>query len=393
MKSWRRQLWLFVVAGLLSPAFAAPAQASTDDCAVEGKKTPVLFVHGFKSDEGMWGDVKLKSSFVGKVDSTKGLAAKTFDYGQSSLRWVTDPNIGKALAERILCLAKSSREQGGPGKVIVVAHSMGGLATRQAVAEDPAVAGALGFVITIATPNKGSFIDRQALTLAENACRTDASMNCYGILGLAEQLFSSLPGLQEGSKELSALPKWPQNLPVFAFGGNIALHYNLFGYQFDGTHSGNDSLVRLDSALFGRSINGVGGTLEIRCSGGPPPLVVGWTHAPCEHSALAYSPLVQKVTVTQIEKYIAARKLPEACQGEAIYQGQGYTIHANTTVESGTVSCQAAVDVAKSYLEKEDTGSVTKVGRWECRTTSTSPGGGFVSECTGPEGKIRLDGE
>ena len=101
---------------------------------------------------------------------TKGVPGVTvvtpFDYystAHQATGWVTDPAIGAALATDITCLASASAAQGGPGEVIIVAHSMGGLAVRCAVDQacvgqghKAANADQIGLVVTLGTPNLGS---------------------------------------------------------------------------------------------------------------------------------------------------------------------------------------------------------------------------------------------
>src|SRR4029077_5869731 len=95
----------------------------------------------------------------GVVSEVAGIKTSTFNYQRHSLQWVTDPHIGQNLASTILCLSQSSLAKGGSGKVIVVAHSMGGLALKEAFREQPQIASILGLVVTIRTPNDGSTMD------------------------------------------------------------------------------------------------------------------------------------------------------------------------------------------------------------------------------------------
>jgi len=142
-------------AGLSTHAVGA-ARAASCGTATQ-TKTPVLMVHGFTSDSSMW--TAGSPSMVQAIAAATGVQAQTFDYGGKSTQWVKDSGSGAALAGQIDCLAKGSADLGGPGKVVLVAHSMGGLAIR--CATDTACSGAdvssrIGLVITLDTPNLGT---------------------------------------------------------------------------------------------------------------------------------------------------------------------------------------------------------------------------------------------
>ncbi|MBL7495921.1 alpha/beta hydrolase [Frankia sp. CNm7] len=136
---------------------AAPAQASSSACSsrstspstrpADGTR-PVVFVHGWMADGGA-----LK-------ETGKALTARTgnritpyyFDYGAHRTTWASADAVAGCLAKY---LAAVSATYGGDGKVLVVAHSMGGLATLYA-ARRAGAAELLGGVVTFATPYLGS---------------------------------------------------------------------------------------------------------------------------------------------------------------------------------------------------------------------------------------------
>jgi len=381
---------------------ATPAQAQASGCLPDvGKEVPVLFVHGFNSNSRIWGDDQ--HNFRKTVNDLGEISTHAFSYEQNSWRWITDEHIGHALADQITCMATSSRQQGGRGQVIVVAHSMGGLAVRQAMSENSEVIKDLGLVITIATPNEGSFVGQQTLASLRVLCALDVTGSCNSSLDTLSKVLTSLPGLAAGSNELRQLPDWPSIVPVYAIAGNIALHYNLFGAEFDATYSGNDTLVTVKSALHGVVIGRLGGTKAVKCSGGPPPLVSGWTHASCGHNALVGNELVQKAAQDQIRTYLASiplpgtvtqspKKTPVTCNGRAFYQGEGYTLQASAIVMNGNVTCTEAVQVAQAYLEQSGPRDQTVIGPWTCHVdTSATPG--FIATCNSADGEIRLNGE
>jgi hypothetical protein len=186
---------------------------------------------------------------------------------------------------------------------------MGGLATREAIKEQPQILQDIGMVFTIATPNTGSSFDRdafgQAWTLCHAAITSVVTPVCEASLLALQKVLTALPALQAGSQELKELPMWPRSLPVYAIAGNIAPHYNLFGWEFDGPPSNTDTLVTTQSALHGVIVKGLGGAKVFSCVGGPPPIVMGWTKADCEHGALINNSAVQAEVVKQIKAYLA----------------------------------------------------------------------------------------
>lgn len=114
------------------------------------------------------GSVMARTSLIGQLQDMAGSAVYTFDYHQWSDRWVTDSHIGPELATAIDCLYKASGQ-----KVILIAHSMGGLAIEQTLS--PSMPGAttraseISTVVTMGTPFKGSVMDTLVHGLAVSA--------------------------------------------------------------------------------------------------------------------------------------------------------------------------------------------------------------------------------
>jgi pimeloyl-ACP methyl ester carboxylesterase len=163
---------------------AAPARSAVDaaslGCAnvtqpvIVTGTTPVLFVHGIDSGPATWsrGSVGLTlKPPLGYIDSALGtpqqVTGYTFDWSKysglkhgSKLAWVNGPPApgpGPLLAQAIQCVAGKSGH-----KVIIIAHSMGGLVT-----EDASTIGSaskdIAAVFTLGTPYDGSWLDSLAV--------------------------------------------------------------------------------------------------------------------------------------------------------------------------------------------------------------------------------------
>lgn len=252
-----------------SPGIRAQAQTAGCDAAqiapsalqpITGS-TAVLFVHGFVSSPGIWAQGPGPTLPV-QTAALPGLTAWTFDYSAVAANWVTDPQIGPALASTISCLAAAT---GGP--VVIVAHSMGGLATQLAVSEtgpDGAPVGShVAEVITVGTPFQGSVFEAlsaMSVSSLEGSVTSDGSQGksaqlvalleamrsvCAGSIvhdpqvdpchDLALNLTPAGQALQAGSPQLAALPPWPSSLPVYNTAGNIneTLHFGIAFFSVD----------------------------------------------------------------------------------------------------------------------------------------------------------------
>lgn len=270
-----------------------------------GKYVPVVYVHGWTSssthDESGKGAFSAKPdlltsrigsasparSLIGNIQELGGTAAFTFDYSRYASRWVTDENIGPSLAKSLGCLADKSGE-----KVIVVAHSMGGLATRQALAQGgDDLAAKVSQVITFGTPNTGSLVAavlaagidsaaaagllsgnplgptlRLILSYCGKAMGEDqfrAGLICSAFPPLGS--FDSPGGaaLRMGSAELKALPPWPEGVTVNALAGGteFVTTSGFFLQRKKTTAAAGDVIVGLDSAQSGAST-----TKAVKCS-------------------------------------------------------------------------------------------------------------------------------
>ncbi len=144
-------------------------------------KTPILFVHGINSSSRTWaatqppdggtvtGTRESPLAYVVNSLGTGEVAGYTFDWSSASgkaghVRWVTDPpspSLGERLAQAISCVARNADH-----RVIIVAHSMGGLITQYASSRDPKDQNGnptdIAAVFTLGTPYQGSWLASSA---------------------------------------------------------------------------------------------------------------------------------------------------------------------------------------------------------------------------------------
>ncbi|MEP7157157.1 MAG: alpha/beta fold hydrolase [Betaproteobacteria bacterium] len=188
---------------------AFPQQALGDDPIGKSDGTPILLVHGFFSNRGMW------------VRFRKRLA----DAGLGPVYTVTlEPMTGtidqmvEVFAAR---LAEVQRETGAE-KIIVVAHSMGGLVTRAHMAQ--AGAGSIRQFITLGSPHHGT----QLAGLGLFKCATQMRHESPWIETLADMEEASPHGVPTLSiytlnddlvyPPESAELAWAENVPVSGIG-------------------------------------------------------------------------------------------------------------------------------------------------------------------------------
>lgn len=316
---------------------ATPASA----CTVDGSAMPVLLVHGFADSPEVWETGS--PSMVQVLGRVPGVfVAPPFDYSRASLQWVDDPAIGPALAQRIDCLARASAAAHGRGRVVVVAHSMGGLALRYAASQhvgDRAVADDIARVVTIATPEDGSFLASAATRLWQRAkgpnpsllgallrvgCGPPAHTDQGAPLAPLCQLLSqsrtpAARAMETGSPQLASLPRFPPSMRVDAIAGDVSLTVRVFGGPTTALDQAGDLVVGAGSAA--DRAGGTGTTTTIGCDAplyepvgdvtqlaGLSPLVLLaraslYASAPsCWHLGLPQDPAVQSAVVNAIEQ-------------------------------------------------------------------------------------------
>ena len=295
-------LFLYMLVGV-QPAAAEDKVVCETSKEIEAK-VPVLMVHGLNGRPELW------DSMTAVVKGVSNIRSVTpFDYSEDANKWVTDTNIGLKLAKHIDCLAQASRNGGGKGEVIVVAHSMGGLATRYASGQTingHRVSDELGLVIMIGTPSLGS--------RGGNACQitTWAKQNMGWCEGDAPEAMAVL-----GDK-LKALPKFPANVAVKTIAGNVGVRTTfLFGLIAVPTMS--DLLVPVQSALAGSKRGPGGGAETVSCDG--ITVIHGFSGASCEHGKLPSNPKVQVAVKSSIQAYLKSLESKVKLTGKLVLNG------------------------------------------------------------------------
>lgn len=258
----------------------------------DGLWVPVVLVHGWRGSathprdaSGRQGSFShridlnqhgehsaVSRSLVGQLQGIPGAAVFTYDYRPYSTRWVTDRHIGDGLGSVIDCLAEVSGQE-----VIVVAHSMGGLAAQYAAAggqNGPDRADSLATVVTLGTPFEGSMLAlltsggiagigstkvglplRVLMTVCGRATTVDGPDACAPLPSLLTS-FDGAAGraLQAGSPELGQLPPWPSGVTVRSIAGTLEMKWpgaGFFDREWTGTSPFDmgDLVVGTTSAL------------------------------------------------------------------------------------------------------------------------------------------------
>lgn len=285
--------------GLSATGTRAAASPTTNPACPSGFgiKLPVLMVHGLNSDRTIW--LNGSSSVSKALDAVKDIVVDTFDYKGFATEWVTNKAIGPKLAERIDCLAQNSLAGKGLGKVIVLAHSMGGLAAQYAMAQivnGHKVADEADFLISIATPYLGSGFANLCLELEK--LRLHAAQ-CQG---------SAIKALAAGSKELSDLPPFPSSVAIKALSGNVTIDTQVLTQQVKVPMFG-DLVVSTASAERYSTEKGKGdGKRRFDCEGRIA--IPALSDAPCEHNKLLTNADVQAEVVRSIQAYLAFVQVP-----------------------------------------------------------------------------------
>jgi len=273
-------------------AIDSPAAADLVwDCGTTVDARPsIVFVHGFDSSPVIWDEGDSNSMKAAISGISRANIVGSFDYTQVHWEWVGHDNIGPRLANHIHCLADASRRAGGDGKIILIAHSMGGLAIREAIHRKPEIEQEIGLVITIATPHQGATLAVWGDIVGHrSACKPGSSGGAYSRYVQCRRS-AAVRAMQPGSRELSNLPDFPASVPVRAIAGNV------IGYLWT---TNSDGVVTVSSATEQYTTDYPGdGRFVFDCY-----RLLGRTPT-CEHSALIQNPGVQANVMRAIGEYL-----------------------------------------------------------------------------------------
>jgi pimeloyl-ACP methyl ester carboxylesterase len=310
-----------------------PNQVPTPDQI--GLRTPVILVHGLGEQASTWTDGGTGSMFS-RVDAINGVMTLMYDYSQANHEWVDNISNGPGLAFYIKHVAQASRDYRspdgarGPGKVIVVAFSLGGLITRYA-ATTGGEAGDISKVITIGVPNTGSFWANLGGPVRDLIC-TEAGV--HGPAAICNDQWQVLSGLQAFGPKIAALKPLPPSISLNAIAGDETWVYQIWGSFWGGIPLFGDGVVATGSALAKRP-GGVNDTFDTVRN----PIVPGDTsvmHIPLKHSLK-----VQELVVGYIDAWVRAHQpapVAPALGGDAYWLaggGQWYVHDAQLRISRG----------------------------------------------------------
>ncbi|MGW1929610.1 esterase/lipase family protein [Streptomyces sp. NPDC001919] len=160
---------LATVVSLLVPSAAVRAQTAAASPAV---RTPVVFVHGYNADPGVWGGLREDFKADGYTD------AELFSFGYDTHR-----SVNEVLSGRLAAYVEDVKRRTGAARVDLVSHSFGSLVTRWYAKYDPAGPASVAHWVSLAGPNHGT-ATAWACALWDQACR-DMTPGSYVQKGLA----------------------------------------------------------------------------------------------------------------------------------------------------------------------------------------------------------------
>lgn len=244
---------------ILSSALATPASvratAATSTCFAtstsstlnqSASRRPAIFVHGWNVAHSNLGTM----STVLTDQTNHEITPFLFDYGSHSDIWAAAPVVSGCLADYITAVSSAYQAVGGDGGVLIVGHSMGGLAALYASVQ-PGVGKRIAGLITFDTPFAGSpFGDRAvagALELYQQVVHRLAvppeGSDAQVCLGLHDRGAPLPSGCAYGLP-----PYLAASTPIHEIAGDITLRRDLLGIHLYDIHFGSDAIVPASSS-------------------------------------------------------------------------------------------------------------------------------------------------
>lgn len=243
-------------------------------------------------------------------------------------------DIGPKLAALVICLGRNSALSGGPGQVVLVGHSMGGLAIRCALQPScsgvPGADGYVAQVITVGTPTHGSFL-RYGGSVG-NVARIGLDVVCESLrgkfgrppprIGAADQDLcqefltnEAAVAFDDGSTELQALRADSTAVPVLAIAGDIELQASVLGKPFTLAHGDGVVDQRSQQSWSTETANADCGQLlvaDISVFGWQPVAQAAQTDISCWHGSEPSHPDVLRIVRDRVNRVNARLPRPAA---------------------------------------------------------------------------------
>ena len=284
-----------------------------------GIKQPVILVHGWNGDPSAFGSADDPASMRGGIRSIPGVWVGAFNYKPTSSEWVDKPGNGPDLMRYINRVAHASKLGHGPGKVIVVGYSMGGLMTRWAAYNG--AAGNIAMVVTVGTPNTGS-LEANAMAIVHRVtCDNTSPAELSTEPGLAAYCAgqSAYAGMSMFGSQIRSLPELDTHIPLHAIAGREVLGgpVKIWNAQVNLLSAFGDFVVPERSALHQRP----GGTQTVRTVTNNPDRLFDFSAA---HPNLPKNPEIIQLVRGYVSDYLLAHPAPAPVQTTPALGGDAY---------------------------------------------------------------------